>query len=124
MPQELGAWATVHSDFRQWHDAGVSEGLLEGLIAAAARRGIVDLTLVSVDSTTMRAHHDAAGMHLDQDLLTVLEKVATEDEKARSKGAASTNKAGTTPRPMPTGEERRHIRRCRRLRLTAALSIA
>jgi hypothetical protein len=63
----------------------------------------VDLTLVSVDSTTMRAHHDAAGMHLDQDLLTALEKAAAEDEKARSKGAASKNKAGRTPRPMPRG---------------------
>jgi transposase len=33
----------------------------EGVIAEAARQGKTDLSLVSVDSTTARAHHDAAG---------------------------------------------------------------
>lgn len=37
--------------------------LLEGMIAEAAKRGEVDLSLVGIDSTTARAHHDAAGMH-------------------------------------------------------------
>jgi hypothetical protein len=37
-----------------------------------AKRGEVDLSLVSVDSTTVRAHHDAAGMHLDSDTLADL----------------------------------------------------
>lgn len=78
MPQEFGAWSTVHNRFRQWRDAGVFEDLLEGLITEAAKRGEVDLSLVSIDSTTARAHHDAAGMHLDQDLLTGLEKAAAE----------------------------------------------
>jgi transposase len=87
MPQEFGAWSTVHNRFRQWRDAGVFEALLEGLIAKAARWGEVDLSLVSVDSTTARAHHDAAGMRLLQDVLTALEKAATEEEKARTKGA-------------------------------------
>ena len=40
------------------------------LIAEAAKRDEVDLSLVSVDSTSARAHHDAAGMHLDHDVLT------------------------------------------------------
>jgi transposase len=61
MPTEFSAWSTVHR-FRQWRDAGVFEALLDGLIAEAAKRGEVDLSLVSVDSTTARAHHDAAGM--------------------------------------------------------------
>lgn len=39
MPQEFGAWSTVHHRFRQWRDAGVFEALLEGLIAEAAKRG-------------------------------------------------------------------------------------
>jgi transposase len=50
MPKEFGAWPTVHNRFRQWRDAGVFEALLEGLIAEAAKRGEVDLSLVSVDS--------------------------------------------------------------------------
>ncbi|MER6943040.1 hypothetical protein ABT294_03350 [Nonomuraea sp. NPDC000554] len=58
------------------------EALLEGLIA---RRGEVDVSLVSVDSTTARDHHDAAGLHLGQDVVTALEEAATEEEKARQK---------------------------------------
>ncbi|MFK4186969.1 IS5 family transposase [Streptomyces sparsogenes] len=57
MPEEFGAWSTVHNRFRQWRDAGVFEALLEGLIAEVAKRGEVDLFLVSIDSTTARAHH-------------------------------------------------------------------
>jgi transposase len=103
MPEEFGAWSTVHNRFRQWRDAGVFEALLEGLIAEAAKRGEVDLSLVSIDSTTVRAHHDAAGMHLGEDVITALEKAAAEEEKARSKGAASKNKAGRTSKQIPSG---------------------
>lgn len=99
-----GAWSTVHNPFRQWRDAGVFEALLEGLIAEAAKRGEVDLSLVSVDSTTARAHHDAAGMHLDRDVVAALEKAAAEEEKTRSKGAASKNKPGRTPKTIPSGK--------------------
>ncbi|MBL1102711.1 transposase [Streptomyces sp. 205] len=85
IPQEFGAWPTVHNRFRQWRDAGVFEALLAGLIAEAAERGGVDLPLVRVDSTTVRAHHDAAGMHLGPDVITALGKAAAEEEKARQK---------------------------------------
>ncbi|WP_329112015.1 IS5 family transposase [Streptomyces sp. NBC_01353] len=50
------------------------------------------------------AHDDAAGMHLDEDALTALEQVATQEEKARSKGAASKNKrAGSRERSRAEG---------------------
>jgi transposase len=101
MPTEFGSWSTVHNRFRQWRDAGVFEALLEGLITEAAKRGEVDLSLVSIDSTTARAHHDAAGMHLDEDVVTALEKAAAEEEKARSKGAASKSKTGKRPKVIP-----------------------
>ncbi len=52
-------------------------------MAQAVRRGQGGLSLVSVDSTTARVHHDAAGMHLAPDLLAALEKDAVEEEKAR-----------------------------------------
>jgi hypothetical protein len=65
MPQEFGAWSTVDNRFRPWRDAGVFEALLDGLIAEAATRGEIDLSLVSIDSTTARAHHDAVGMSVD-----------------------------------------------------------
>ncbi|MGW5663545.1 transposase [Streptomyces sp. NPDC003758] len=90
-PQEFGAWSTVHDRFRQWWDAGVFQALLEGLIAEAAKRGDVDLSLVSVDSTS-RAHHDAAGMHLAPDAVAALAKAAAEDDKGRQRGAARRSK--------------------------------
>jgi hypothetical protein len=103
MPQEFGAWSTVHNRFRQWRDAGVFDALLEGLIAEAAKRGEVDLSLVSIDSTTVRAHHDAAGMHLGEDVICALEKAAAQEAKVRSKGAASKDKAGRTSQQIPSG---------------------
>ena len=103
MPQEFGAWSTVHNRFRQWRDAGVFEALLEGVIAEATKRGEVDLSLVSVDSTTVQAHHDAAGMHLDSDTLADLEKAAQEAEKARQKGAARRDKTGRASRMTRNG---------------------
>lgn len=105
MPTEFGAWPTVHNRFRQWRDAGAFQALLEGLIAEAARRDEVDLSLVSIDSTTVRAHQDAAGMHLSPDVLTALEKAAAE-EKARSKGAITTDEPDRTSTPTPTPDGR------------------
>ncbi|MFD0561304.1 IS5 family transposase [Kitasatospora saccharophila] len=116
-PREFGAWSTVHNRFRQWRDAGVFEALLEGAIAEAAKRGEVDLSLVSVDSTTVRAHQDAAGMHLEPDALAALEKAAEETDKARQRGRP----AGTRRARHPEREERRRVRRRRKLRLRAAL---
>ncbi|WP_445527892.1 hypothetical protein [Streptomyces cyslabdanicus] len=53
----------------------------------SARRGL----------TTARAHHDAAGMHLDQDALTALEKAAAEEKKTRSEGAQAPTSGGGRP---------------------------
>lgn len=103
MPDRFGAWSTVHNRFRQWRDAGVFEALLEGVIAEAARRGRVDMSLVSVDSTTVRAHHDAAGMRLEEDVLDALEKAAVEAEAARQKGALRRNKTDTATSVISAG---------------------
>lgn len=50
-----------------------------------------------MDSTTVRAHHDAAWMHRDPDALAALEKAAEEAEKDRQKGQARRNKTARTP---------------------------
>ncbi|WP_261568962.1 IS5 family transposase [Frankia gtarii] len=94
MPAQFGAWSTVHKQFRQWCDAGVFAALLERMITEAARRGGVDLSLVSVDSTTVRAHHDAAGMRLDPEMLAAVEKAAAEQERTREKGAVRRDNTG------------------------------
>ncbi len=108
MPDEFGPWSTVYDRFRNWRDAGVFQALMDAMIAEAARRGQVDLSLVSVDSTTARAHHDAAGMRVDDEVLAALEKAVAEE-----KGAAARNKrikkpqggqTEPTTRPAPSGD--------------------
>jgi transposase len=96
MPGEFGPWATVYGRFRVWRNAGVFSALLEGLIAEAARQGRTDLSLVSVDSTTARGHHDAAGMRIDKEVMDALEEAAAEEEQARQKGAARGDRTGRT----------------------------
>ncbi len=65
LPAEYGPCSTVCDRFRSWAMMGVFE---QAMIAEAAARGQVDLGLVSVDSTTARAHHHAAGMVLGGEL--------------------------------------------------------
>jgi transposase len=86
MPGEFGPWPTVYGRFRVWRNAGVFTALMEGLIAEAARQGKTDLSLVSVDSTTVRAHHDAAGLIVGKDVMEALEEAAAEQEEARQGG--------------------------------------
>lgn len=113
MPAEFGPWATVYGCFRVWRDAGVFQALLEGVIAEAARQGKPDLSLVSVDSTTARAHHDAAGTRVGKDLMEALEEAASEQEKARQRRGGPEEQNGQA--------ERRRVRRRRKLRLKQAL---
>ena len=104
MPSEFGPWPTVYGRFRVWRDAGVFSALLEGMIAEAARRGQTDLSLVSVDSTTARAHHDAAGMCIGKEVMDALEEAAAEQERARQKGAARQNRTDRTAGTAPSGK--------------------
>ncbi|MFJ8944988.1 transposase [Streptomyces sp. NPDC102395] len=104
MPREFGAWSMVHSRFRQRRVAGAFEALLEDVIAEAAKRGEVDLSLVSVDSTTVRAYYDAAGMHLDARHARRPGGGAEEADKARQKGATRGDKTGRTPHTTPNGK--------------------
>lgn len=98
MPERFGPWQTVYDRFRYWRKAGVFTALLDGVIAEAARQGNVDLSLVSVDSTTARAHHDAAGLPVDAEVLDALEKAAAE------KGAQARNKTDTTTLHPTSGD--------------------
>jgi transposase len=75
LPQHYGSWSTIYDRFRMWATGGVFQAVMEAMIAEAAARGGVDLTLVSVDSTVARAHHHAAGAVVDPELLAELAKV-------------------------------------------------
>jgi transposase len=80
MPAEFGPWQTVYDAFARWRTAGVFAALMDGMIAEAASRGQADMSLVSVDSTVARAHHDAAGMVVDPAVLAALEEAAAEEK--------------------------------------------
>jgi transposase len=80
LPARYGPWSTVAGRFRVWAGQGVFQRLMDGLIAEAAARGQVDLTLVSVDSTVARAHQDAAGMAVSGEVLDALEAALTEEK--------------------------------------------
>jgi transposase len=101
MPGEFGPWPTVYGRFRVWRDAGVFTVLLDGLITEAARQGQTDLSLVSGDSTTARAHHDAAGMCIGKEAMDALEEAAVEQERARQKGAVRQNRTDSTAVTTP-----------------------
>ncbi|WP_239484488.1 IS5 family transposase [Streptomyces sp. CS081A] len=113
MPAEFGPWATVYGRFRIWRDAGVFTALLEGLIAQAARAEQTDLSLVSVDSTTVRAHHDAAGAPRQQ-----APHVGPGGGCAQA-GDSPAKRGGTEEQNGQ--DERRRIRRRHKLRLKQAL---
>jgi transposase len=96
VPEAFGSWSTVYDRFAQWRDAGVFAAMMEAVIAEAARRGQADLSLVSVDSTTARAHHDAAGMVVGEEVLSALEKAAEAE-----KGARERRESGASGRSQP-----------------------
>ncbi|MEV7012555.1 transposase [Streptosporangium sp. NPDC051022] len=85
LPGEYGSWSTIYDRFRSWANAGVFQNLMEVMISEAAARGQADLDLVSVDFTVVRAHHHAAGMRGDPELLQELEKAADEEKGLRER---------------------------------------
>ena len=57
LPEDFGKWSSVYRQFRRWTLAGLWEGILEALNAS----GLVLDALQMIDSTVVRAHHQAAG---------------------------------------------------------------
>jgi len=57
LPQEFGPWNSVYQQFRRWSVSGLWELLLETL----ASSGAAPKTIQMIDSTVIRAHHQAAG---------------------------------------------------------------
>ena len=100
LPVEYGPWSTAYDRFRSWALNGVFEQLMQAMIAEAAARGQADLDLVSVDSTTARAHHHAAGMVLGGELSAALEHAAEQE-----KGLCQRGKTPVTATPVTMGAD-------------------
>ncbi|MFF5714430.1 MULTISPECIES: IS5 family transposase [Streptomyces] len=61
LPSRLGGWKTVHDRHRRWSADGTREKILRAIQANADAQGQIDRSMVSVDSTSCRAHQHAAG---------------------------------------------------------------
>ena len=57
LPEELGKWNSVYRQFLRWSRSGLWDFLLEVL----ASSGAASKTVQMIDSTVIRAHHQAAG---------------------------------------------------------------
>lgn len=57
LPEEFGKWSSVYRQFRRWTLAGLWEQIMDALIES----GAVPHALQMIDSTVVRAHHQAAG---------------------------------------------------------------
>ena len=57
LPEEFGKWSSVYRQFRRWTLAGLWEEIMEAL----THSGAVPDALQMIDSTVIRAHHQAAG---------------------------------------------------------------
>ncbi len=60
LPGRYGSWKTVHERHRRWSADGTWERLLQRVQAEADAAGGIDWD-ISVDSTSIRAHHHVAG---------------------------------------------------------------
>ena len=57
LPEELGKWNSVYQQFRRWSLSGLWDLLLDALASSGAAPKAVQM----IDSTVIRAHHQAAG---------------------------------------------------------------
>ncbi|MFG2424756.1 IS5 family transposase [Streptomyces sp. NPDC048448] len=61
LPGRFGSWKTVYERHRRWSADGTWDRILLAIQADADAQGRVDWSMVSVDSTSCRAHQHAAG---------------------------------------------------------------
>lgn len=57
LPEEFGKWSSIYRQFRRWTLAGLWEDIMDALNQSRA----VPDALQMIDSTVIRAHHQAAG---------------------------------------------------------------
>ncbi|QUC63479.1 IS5 family transposase [Streptomyces sp. A2-16] len=61
LPARFGRWKTVYERHRRWSADGTWDKLFAAVLADADAEGRIDWSMVSVDSTSYRAHQHAAG---------------------------------------------------------------
>ncbi|MET9573574.1 transposase [Streptomyces virginiae] len=61
LPARFGKWKTVYERHRRWSADGTWDRICKAVLADADATGCIDWSMVSVDSTSCRAHQNAAG---------------------------------------------------------------
>jgi transposase len=61
LPARFGKWKTVYERHRRWSADGTWDRIFAAVLADADAEGRIDWSMVSVDSTSCRAHQHAAG---------------------------------------------------------------
>ncbi len=61
LPARFGKWKTVYERHRRWSADGMWDRIFKAVLADADATGCIDWSMVSVDSTSCRAHQNAAG---------------------------------------------------------------
>lgn len=61
LPARFDPWKTVYERHRRWSADGTWDRILAAVLADADAAGRIDWSMVSVDSTSCRAHQHAAG---------------------------------------------------------------
>ncbi|WP_406145332.1 IS5 family transposase [Streptomyces anulatus] len=61
LPARFGPWKTIYERHRRWSADGTWDRILAAVLADADADGRIDWSMVSVDSTSCRAHQHAAG---------------------------------------------------------------
>ncbi|MFI1369210.1 IS5 family transposase [Streptomyces griseochromogenes] len=61
LPARFGPWKTVYERHRRWSADGTWDRVFAAILADADAEGRIDWSMVSVDSTSCRAHQHAAG---------------------------------------------------------------
>ncbi|WP_107115288.1 IS5 family transposase [Streptomyces sp. 4F] len=61
LPARFGKWKTVYERHRRWSADGTWDRLFAAVLADADAEGRIDWSMVSVDSTSCRAHQHAVG---------------------------------------------------------------
>lgn len=61
LPPEFGPWQSIYSRFRAYIKHGILDDILANLQRDALKQGTLEIRLVHVDGTYIRAHRHAAG---------------------------------------------------------------
>jgi transposase len=66
LPKEYGNWHTVYTRFKRWSESGVFGKMLHEL----HKQKVIDMNVVFLDSTTVRAHQAASGAVKKREAIT------------------------------------------------------